>query len=148
MATDRVLKFLIPKLLICKLDLPFTLSCFFFILSLIFLTKVWIHSHEKISCSDYAAVSFSCSLGIFAGKINGSWAATFVTKSLEIPLLHFESSWDTRTFSYFLDVVINQGSSLQACDSCLICINKHWEVVWRKVSFFLNKEFRQVTGIL
>lgn len=89
-------------------------------------------------------LSFFMLSGDIFWKNKWSWTATFVTKSLEIPLLHFESSWDTLIFSHFLDVVINQGSSLQPCDSCLICINKYQEVMSTSFSLFLNKKLKQV----
>lgn len=115
-----------------------------FLLSLFLTQKVESTNMKKLTVQ-IMQLSFFMLLGNICWKIKWSWAATFVTKSLEIPLLHFESSWDTLIFSHFLDVVINQGSSLHPGDSCLICINKYWEVVSTDFSFVLTRELKQVT---
>lgn len=87
---------------------------------------------------------FSCSLGIFAGKINGVGLLHLFPNHWKVPYCTLNQP-ETHIFSYFLDFVINQGSSLHPCDSCLISINKYWEVVSTNFSFFLNRDRQQVT---
>lgn len=125
-------------------SITYALSFFSFSLFLFLTQKVESTNMKKLAVS-ITQLSFFMLFGTICWKNKWSRAATFVTKSLEIPLLHFESSWDALIFSHFPDVVINQGSSLHPCDSCLICINKYWEVVSKNFSFFLNKELKQIT---
>lgn len=84
-------------------------------------------TNMKISTVPTMQLPFVLLLGNIRWENKWNLAATFITKSLEIPLLNFESSWDILIFSHFPDFVINQGSPLCPCNACLICINKYWE---------------------
>lgn len=88
----------------------------------------------KISTVQITQLPFILLLGNICWENKWNLAAMFIPKSLEIPLLHFESSWDILIFRHFPNVVINQSSPLYPCNSCLICINKYWDTVW--VFFF------------
>jgi hypothetical protein len=56
------------------------------------LIKKFESTNMKISTVEIKQLSFFMLFENICWKNKWSWAATFVTKSLEIPLLHFESS--------------------------------------------------------